>query len=161
LDERPLLLIAGDGKLVGLAGPEGRALSAASGGGFAAESWLENDGDLAAQTEAAARVGFQGPKGERWFNLAGLQAVALSGKGAVEKLPRACAEADLVILAADVEAMAPDDCALIDAEVLTATGALAITMGPEGLRFQPTRGASRLWSPPVKAPGLPVLAKRQ
>jgi competence protein ComEC len=161
LDERPLLLIAGDGKLVGLTGPEGRALSAASGGGFAAESWLENDGDLAAQTEAAARVGFQGPKGERWFNLAGLQAVALSGKGAVEKLPRACAEADLVILAADVEAMAPDDCALIDAEVLTATGALAITMGPEGLRFQPTRGASRLWSPPVKAPGLPVLAKRQ
>ncbi|MCX7287953.1 MAG: ComEC/Rec2 family competence protein [Rhodobacterales bacterium] len=69
--ERPMLLISGDGKLVGLDGPEGRVLSAPSGGGFAARGWLENDGDLAEQKEASARIGFTGPKGERWFDIAG------------------------------------------------------------------------------------------
>jgi len=38
--ERPLLLVSGDGRLLGLDGPEGRALSAAKGGGFAAENWF-------------------------------------------------------------------------------------------------------------------------
>jgi competence protein ComEC len=154
--ERPLLLISDDGKLVGLSLPEGRALSAASGGGFAAESWLENDGDLAGQKLAAAREGFSGPKGERWFDLAGLRAVALSGKAAPDLLAGACAEADLVILAATAGS-APGSCALIDGTVLAATGALAIWPDGAGLRLQPTRTAARLWSPPVRDAVLPDL----
>ncbi|MDX5349721.1 MAG: ComEC family competence protein, partial [Paracoccaceae bacterium] len=97
--DRPTLLVSGDGKLLGLLGPQGRALSAATGGGFSAENWLENDGDLAAQNLAAARPGFDGAKGERWFRLDGLRMVALSGKGAEQKLAGACTTADLVILA--------------------------------------------------------------
>ncbi|HMS95004.1 MAG TPA: ComEC/Rec2 family competence protein, partial [Tabrizicola sp.] len=72
---RPDLLIAGDGKLLGLVGPEGRALSAASGGGFSAENWLLDDGDLTDQKAAALRAGFTGPEGERWFVLGGERAV--------------------------------------------------------------------------------------
>ena len=68
-------------------------VSASRGGGFAAETWLENDGDLAGQRLAAERAGFTGLKGERWFDLAGLTAVSLSGKEAAGKLDAACAKA--------------------------------------------------------------------
>jgi len=157
--ERPLLLVSGDGRLLGLEGPEGRALSAAKGGGFAAENWLQNDGDLAPQALAAERPGFDGPKGERWFDLAGLRAVALSGKGAEAKLAEVCAGADLVILATEA-ASAPHDCALIDAKTLSATGALAIWREGDVLRIETTKGADRLWSPPRRKVSLPDLVAK-
>lgn len=155
-DGRPDLLISGDGKLVGLWGPEGRALSAGSGGGFSAESWLENDGDLATQPEAAGREGFTGPKGERWFTVGGLQAVALSGKGAVEKLVGVCASGALVILAAEVETV-PEGCRLIDQTMLAATGPLAFWVEGDGLRIVQTRAQHRIWSPRHREVTLPDL----
>jgi competence protein ComEC len=155
--ERPLLLISGDGKLLGLDGPEGRALSSARGGGFAAENWLQNDGDLTEQKDAATRPGFSGPKGERWFDLAGVRAVALSGKGAAAKLTNACAAAELVILAEDIENR-PDGCRLIDSRMLLATGPLAIRQEGEGLRIDRTKQATRLWSPPARKVTLPDLS---
>lgn len=63
--DRPAVLISADGALVGVMGPEGRALSAAKGAGFVAGVWLEKDGDLATQIDAAARPGFSGPKAAR------------------------------------------------------------------------------------------------
>ena len=143
--ERPLLLVSGDGKLLGLAGPEGRALSVARGGGFAAENWLENDGDLAGQKLAAAREGFSGPRGERWFQIGDLKAVGLSGKGALSALGPACATGALVILA-EVAEPAPQACRLIDTKTLRATGPLAIWQDDQGLRIKPTMTARRLWS---------------
>jgi competence protein ComEC len=157
--ERPALLVSGDGRLLGLAGPEGRALSAPKGGGFAAENWLQNDGDLMEQALAAERAGFDGPKGERWFELAGLKAVALSGKGAEGKLAELCRSADLVILAAEATA-APDGCPLIDQTALSQTGPLAIWREGSGLHFEQTKGAHRLWSPPSKDVDLPDLAAK-
>lgn len=157
--ERPVLLVSGDGRLLGLEGPEGRALSAPKGGGFAAENWLQNDGDLAAQALAAERPGFDGPKGERWFDLAGLHAVALSGKGAEAKLPEVCQSAELVILAAEAAA-APEACPLIDAKTLSATGPLAIWREGGGLRIVTTKGARRLWSPPLREARLPDLSAK-
>ncbi|HLQ17639.1 MAG TPA: ComEC family competence protein, partial [Tabrizicola sp.] len=157
--DRPMLLVSGDGRLLGLEGPEGRALSAAKGGGFAAENWLQNDGDLAAQDIAAARPGFEGGKGERWFDLAGLRAVALSGKGAAAKLPEICISADLVILATKAEAV-PQGCPLIDQAVLSQTGPLAVWREGDGLRLEKTKGADRLWSPPSKTVDLPDLNRK-
>jgi competence protein ComEC len=154
--ERPDLLISGDGKLLGLSGPEGRVLSAARGGGFAAETWLENDGDLAGQKLAAARAGFTGPKGERWFQLNGVSAVALSGKDGPAKLAATCATAGLVILA-DWAEDAPKDCTLIDRKVLAGTGPLAVWMEGGQLRVEPTRTATRLWSPPQRRVTLPEM----
>ena len=153
---RPDLLISGDGRLLGLAGPEGRVLSAARGGGFAAESWLENDGDLADQKLAAARAGFAGSKGERWFDIHGLQAVGLSGKDAQGKLGEACATAGLVILA-DWAEDAPEGCPLIDRTVLAGTGPLAVWTEGADLRIERTRTTTRLWSPPQRRFSLPVL----
>jgi competence protein ComEC len=154
--ERPLLLVSGDGKLVGLAGPEGRALSAARGGGFAAESWLENDVDLAGQKLAAGRPGFTGPRGERWFQIGGLKAVVLSGKGAATALAPACASGALVILA-EVAGDAPAGCRLIDVATLRDTGPLAIWPDANAFRIVPTRTARRLWSTPGGPFTLPVL----
>jgi competence protein ComEC len=156
--DRPDLLISGDGKLLGLAGPEGRALSAARGGGFAAETWLENDGDLAGQKLAADRSGFTGPRGERWFDMAGLTAVSLTGKAALEKLDLACGKAGLVIVA-DWADTVPKGCPVIDMNVLRGTGPLAVWNERGGLRIEPTRTATRLWSPPARRAKLPVLLR--
>jgi competence protein ComEC len=154
--ERPALLISSDGRLLGLMGPEGRALSAARGGGFAAETWLENDGDLVAQDVAAARSGFTGMKGERWFQIGGLTGVALSGKGAADKLEAVCSTGALVILAERARDV-PEGCRLIDQRVLEATGALAIRAEGDALVFTATRDRARLWSPPMRAVTLPDL----
>lgn len=155
--ERPMLLVSGDGRLLGLEGPEGRTLSAAKGGGFAAENWLQNDGDLTLQAQAAERPGFEGPKGERWFDLAGLRAVALSGKGAENKLAAICGSADLVILAAEAT-VAPAGCPLIDQKMLIATGPLALWSDGDRVRIEGTKGARRLWSPPARDVALPELS---
>jgi competence protein ComEC len=156
--DRPDLLISGDGKLLGLEGPEGRVLSAARGGGFAAETWLENDGDLTGQKLAAARSGFTGPRGERWFDLAGTAAVSLTGKEAAGKLDVACARAGLVILADRAETV-PQGCAVIDTKVLMGTGPLAVWSGKDGLRVERTRVAARLWSPPARRVILPDIPR--
>ncbi len=154
--ERPLLLVSEDGKLVGLARPEGRALSAAKGGGFSAESWLENDGDLAEQKAAAGRDGFTGPKGERWFKLAGQTAVALSGKDAVAKLDAACARGALVILAAEAGGT-PEGCFVIDQTMLIETGPLALWAEKSDLRFERTHTQRRIWSAPFRDITLPEI----
>ncbi|MCB6176534.1 ComEC family competence protein [Rhodobacter sp. Har01] len=143
---RPDLLISGDGRLVGLMGPEGRALSSPKGGGFAAQNWLENDGDLVAQDQAATRPGFDGPKEARSFTFAGLRGVALSGKKGLARLAEACAGADLVVLSAKAEAV-PQGCRLIDQNVLEQTGPLALTLGADGaVTLRASRAGGRVWS---------------
>jgi len=143
--ERPALLISGDGKLIGLTGPEGRALSAATGGGFAAQNWLENDGDLAGQKLAAARPGFDGAKGERLFSVAGVRMISLTGKGALDRLPAACASGAIIILAAEADG-APAGCRLIDQKVLRETGPLAVVNTEDGPVFVMAKARSRIWS---------------
>lgn len=144
---RPDLLISGDGRLLGLMGPEGRALSAAKGGGFAAQNWLENDGDLAGQEVAAARAGFSGPKGAREFALAWLRGVALSGKGAEAALPAACAGHDLVVIAvALAPGAAPEGCRVIDQRLLAQTGPLALRITDRGISVEAAREGGRIWS---------------
>ena len=131
---RPLVLIAADGGLVGVLGPEGRALSSPRGNGFAAGIWLESDGDRADQTTAAARPGFDGDDGMRRFTVAGRPAIHLRGRDAAGRLGAACAQASLVVLAAEASEI-PPGCAVVDRRVLAATGPLAIHFAGEGLRL--------------------------
>lgn len=145
--DRPALLISSDAALVGLIGPQGRAMSSAKGAGFSADSWLENDGDLALQDQAAARDGFAGPKGRRTFSLAGLKGVHLKGKGADSMLAAACAEADFVIIAAKIETP-PPGCSVIDEAFLRKTGSLALSPANEGLLMTPSFAVKRLWTVP-------------
>ena len=149
---RPDAIIEAEGRVVGLMGAGGRALSAPRGGGFSVKSWLENDGDLALQEDAAARAGFDGATGAREFSLGPWRGIVLTGRGAVDRVARACATHDLVVLGAEAE-NAPDTCLLIDQTTLSDTGPIAITAMADGLHLTPTHTAQRAWSPnPAQAP---------
>ncbi len=158
--ERPVLLISSDGVLAGILGPEGRALSAPRGAGFAAESWLADDGDLALPKEAALRAGFDGPKTTRQFTVAGLRGVVLSGKTALSGVADACAVADLVVLPLRLgpSLQHPAGCTVIDAATLSQSGALAGLVEAGGLRLVPVHSGTRVWSG-VTAPVTPVLIR--
>ena len=123
-------------------------MSSAKGAGFSADSWLENDGDLAAQDIAAARAGFAGPRGARSFDLTGVKGIHLKGKAAMGLLTEACSKADFVVIAARVEKV-PAGCQVIDEGFLRKTGAIAVWDKPEGLVMQPALNAKRLWTVPT------------
>lgn len=147
---RPDLLIAPGGGLVGVMTDAGRALNKPRGDGFAARSWLENDGDAASQAMAAARAGVVRGKGEMRFTLDGRKGVWLGGRGAVARAAAVCAlgGVDLVILAGALEDTPPRDCLVIDRTRLATTGALAIRAGPQGWEFATAREKSgrRPWN---------------
>lgn len=69
--ERPALLIAPDGALVALRGPEGLVPDHPRAAGYVAEVWLRRDGDAADQAEAAARPGWEPLDGARQGQLGG------------------------------------------------------------------------------------------
>lgn len=158
--ERPLALVSGDGAVAGLMGLEGRAMSSNRGAGFAARSWLENDGDLVDQETAAARPGFSGAPGLRTFRLGRHEVALLKGKAALGNLAAACMTHDLVIVSVEV-ADVPQGCRVMDADDLARTGTLAIDLTRSGeLRITPTEAQSRLWSPkprPVTEPATATL----
>jgi competence protein ComEC len=131
--ERPALLISDSGGLVGLMTEDGRVVSKARGDGFAAASWLENDGDGADQDSAFARMGFEGGDGAMRFRVGDATGQHLSGRGAADRLAAACAASDLVILAGT--APATPECWVIDRDALERSGALAVYTGPDGLRM--------------------------
>lgn len=122
--QRPDLLIAPEGELVGLMGPGGRIFSR-NGADFIGDSWLEADGDPARTPQAAARPGFAGPKGARQADFAGQPLIHLTGKGAIARLSAACRPGARVILAGRAPA-GPVACDLWDQIRLRETGAVAI-----------------------------------
>ncbi len=122
--ERPVVLIADTGGLVGVMTDRGRALSAGRGSGFIALNWLENDGDATGQ-EAAA---------ERWSSKVagpgGISITALRGKRAAAAFT-GCAGGDWVVLNTEPpEGLAQtSDCTLLTPSTLRKTGAIALYDG--------------------------------
>ena len=148
---RPDAIIDEEGRIVGLMGPDGRALSAARGAGFAVKSWLENDGDLAVQADAATRAGFDGDPGARGFSIGSFHGVVLTGRGAADKVTVACAAHDMVVLGAEADTV-PEGCLFIDQTRLAETGPIAIHVQDTGLQLTPTHAAQRAWSMRAAAP---------
>lgn len=139
--ERPALLVSPDGKLVGVMGPEGRALSKPKGGGFSAKTWLENDGDLALQDQASARSGFVARDLGQQFSIGEKTGLLLAPKAEIAGR-NLCELADVVIAA---EIVTGTGCLVLDSAALEQSGAVAIY---RDLRIVPTRSARRIWSPP-------------
>ncbi len=146
--DRPLVLISPDAGLFGVMTPEGRVLNRARGQGFAAEVWLENDGDGATQAGAHARPGLARTEDGVTFTVAGLSIAHLSGRDAEQALPRACATHDVVILAAEAPAAALP-CTVIDRGHLAGTGALGLTLRKGVPTWTPAQDpdARRPWTP--------------
>lgn len=144
--ERPVLLVSDSGGLVGLMTEDGRVLSKPRGDGFAALSWLENDGDGADQEGAFARAGFEAAGAGLGFRVGGMTGQHLAGRGAADRLAAACAISDFVILSG--EGPAPEGCRLIDRATLDKSGALAIYPDRDGLRIVSVadRAGTRPWN---------------
>ncbi len=146
--ERPPLLIAGTGGIVGVLTDEGRAVTKPSGDGFAARSWLEDDGDGALQPDAFARAGFQGERGNLSVKLGQTEIVHLSGRGWRDRLVEECKANRIIVVATEVEA-SPGPCTLLDPRALSQTGALAGWLDKDGaLRFETVveHTGKRLWT---------------
>jgi competence protein ComEC len=132
--QRPAILIAAEGTLVGVMTPAGRALSKPKGAGFTAKIWLENDGDGAAQNHAATRWQ-AGP------------VLHLSGKRAVAGVA-GCQKGQIVVASVEAAALAGAGCTLFDPTRLKHTGAVALYPTDQGWQMVTARqkAGERLWS---------------
>ena len=141
--DRPAVLIAADGGLVGVMTPAGRALSRAKGAGFAAATWLQNDGDLAAQAVAAGRWSGVAP-----VMVGGLRLRHETGRARVAALT--CAPDEWLIVNAPPPPGLP--CRVTGPADLARTGAMAIM--PDGRTHHASQRDGRLWSPQPSQGGL-------
>lgn len=127
LVERPFILIAESGRMMGVLMPEGRAVVKARGDGFAVRTWLENDGDTASQEEAAARSGFRDYAGFKAYRLAGQNIILLSGRGVNDQIFDLCQPGNTLIYGGRTEGFPDlDDCHFLTARDLRQSGSLAI-----------------------------------
>lgn len=133
--ERPDILVADSGTLVGLMTPQGRALSKERGAGFVARNWLENDGEGADQKNAAQRW----PEQDAVIHISGKRAAA-AFKG--------CVKGQIVVSSVPLtQNNVP--CTVHDPDTLRQTGAVAYRYDGSGVQQSKTARSStgeRLWT---------------
>jgi competence protein ComEC len=139
--ERPDVLIADNGSLIGVMTEKGRALNRARGSGFVAMNWLENDG-VALEQEAAAALWREGQ--------APVPIIALRGKRAAARFA-GCRPEDWVVMNTRPEADSPFSglpCRVLHPGTLRKSGALALYVDDTGVREVSARQitGARLWN---------------
>lgn len=139
--QRPDLLIARDGGLVGLWVETERALSRDSTAAFVAGLWLENDGSGLSQEQAAVL----------WPGTDTAEVRHITGKKATQGFDR-CTAGQIVVANADIAGDWP--CDIWDAPRLAQSGAVAGYRMGDGFRFVTARQVTgdRLWSPATASP---------
>lgn len=131
--ERPHLLIAQDGAVVGLMGQQGRMVSRDRAGSFAVQSWLQADGDMDTQADAFARTGGTDPRNPVVpLRGNGLDVVHLLGQRGLDTLPDLCIAGRIVVTSAQPEGAGHGACQLITPRDLRASGAMAMTLHDDG-----------------------------
>ena len=147
--ERPAALISDGGVLLGVMTDEGRALSREKGQGFAARSWLENDGDAAPQFEAYARKGFETAKGKTAFRVGDTSLIQLTGKNAALAALSACGSYSVVILTK--KSQLSGRCSVWDQSFFRSSGSVALFRTKDNRTEIVTardRSGQRLWNTP-------------
>ena len=142
--ERPTVLVADTGGLVGAMTDQGRALSRERGSGFVARVWLENDGDSADQWQAAQRWPNGGGTVLVWQG-ADNEILHIVGKRGAAQVT-GCESRQILIASVPLDITGP--CEIFDPRKLRETGSLAI--GPEGVTTAMATVGDRLWSPDRK-----------
>ncbi|MCR9126141.1 MAG: ComEC family competence protein [Rhodobacteraceae bacterium] len=140
LSDRPEVLIADTGALVGVWTDGGRALSKPKGAGFIARTWLENDGTGMDQTAAAAMWPGDDPRIRRWM-AAGGEIVHVIGKRAAAEYGD-CRPGQIVI--GSVPLTLAGGCEIFDPPRLRNTGSVAIS--GTTLRTARQMAGQRLWN---------------
>ncbi|WP_439122710.1 ComEC/Rec2 family competence protein [Marivita sp.] len=136
--ERPSILVAEGGVLVGVMTDQGRAVSRAKGSGFVAGVWLENDGQGLDQPSAAA-LWDANPSPIRHIH-GKRNAAAFEG----------CTKGALVIADTELpDSLNAENCTVLDAAALKGWGSLAVTQGETGtwhIEKARDRSGARLWN---------------
>lgn len=124
--ERPDVLIADSGGLVGVMTDRGRALSKARGQGFVARNWLENDGATMDQV-AASQLWDEGIPGLKIMEMgAGGRLIHVQGQRGLAAFG-GCTHGDVVVFTHAYDSPLP--CESYDPERLGSLGAVAIRLG--------------------------------
>ena len=139
---RPDILIADNGRIFGVLTDAGRILSSGEGNGYAAESWLEDDGDLASQAEAHARGRLERRRNRIEAEVPGLGKLLYVGTRDAATAGPDCAAAAIVI-APNWRGGPGGPCLFVGADRLRRDGALAIDLRPDGLRVRGARAENR------------------
>lgn len=144
---RPALLIAPEANVVGLMTPDGRTLSRARAGSFAASSWLQADGDAADQAQAHARSGGDPRAQITHLRGGGFDLLHLAGQRALAELDMLCIPGRIIVTTEAPEAK-PRACTIITPADLRATGARAydIRSGQIIMRSVTQESGARLWT---------------
>jgi competence protein ComEC len=95
--DRPDVTIADNGRLFGIRTAAGRVLSSDRGNGYAAESWLRDDGDSATQVEAHARGRLARRKNRIVADVPGIGRLVYVGSAEADGAAGLCAEAAILI----------------------------------------------------------------
>ncbi len=143
--ERPALLVADSGSLIGVMTDTGRAVSKERGEGFAAGTWLENDGAPVPQDVAYRRDGLEEDGRMVWARAGALRVLNVRGATALAGL-QGCGGADIIITNQELAARA--GCEVYDVDRLRDSGALAGWLSEDGLLFESVRErtGNRLWN---------------
>jgi len=123
--DRPSVLVAEGGALVGVMTDSGRALSKPKGAGFVARTWLENDGDSVSQSEASARWQTQAEGVARKMT-DGWEFIHLTRKSVSEAFEE-CAAHQIIITR--FEKTLSGRCLVLDAAALVGRGSLSFDTG--------------------------------
>lgn len=142
--ERPTVLIEQHGALVGIKTAEGRALSRARGGGFAAGIWLQNDGDKDSQAETVLRWSQVG-RGVATFAIGNAHLYHVHGKTGLGRFT-GCSPPDIVI---SDQYMPRLPCTVLDAKFFRNHGSVEMRHDNQLWHIRSARLAKgvRLWTP--------------
>lgn len=145
-EPRPDVLVAPDGRLVGVLGPEGRALDHPRARRFVAETWLRRDGDPASQGRAAVRPGLWKEEDAVITDLAnGWRIVVLRRNRTAD---RHCAARSFLLIFHGDAPKGP--CRTLGPSSLIRMGGLALDGDGDDVAITPIRTrARRPWSPGV------------
>lgn len=143
--DRPAVLIADSGALIGVMTDGGRDVSKERVESFVVSSWLENDGAPVDQWVAFNRNGFTEDGRTVWADVAGVRVLNLRGATALATVS-GCGGADILIT--NQEARARAGCEVYNIRRLRQTGALAgwVADGTLALRSVHEYTGDRLWN---------------
>lgn len=149
VDVRPTLLVAPEGRLMGIRLEEGRVVDHPRAERYVASQWLKRDGDLADQEEAAERVGlgrgYSGgeallPNGWRVMNV-------IKRRPDLARLSDLC-QPRTVLIAPHAVNEVDGPCLFLYGDNLKEAGALAITPAKDGVKIVTAaqKAGRRLWT---------------
>jgi competence protein ComEC len=150
-DPSTVLLLAPEGRLAALRGPEGLVPDHPTRGRYYADQWLRRDGDAATPAEAAVRPGWLREAG--WMLSDGTTGVNVAMTRAPRVHPGEMAthcRHDTILVAPRARVGQSAPCLVIDAATMEARSGIAARHGRDGLSVVSASTAVRLWSGPAQ-----------